>query len=82
MDDVPIEVISWRLASSSPAVNIRLDAAHAGAGGDLASARRGVRQVLFEGYGWRPCTVYDRYKLPVGASFEGPALVEERESTW
>ncbi len=81
MDDVPIEVISWRLASSSPAVNIRLDAAHAGAGGDLASARRGVRQVLFEGYGWRPCTVYDRYKLPVGASFEGPALVEEREST-
>ena len=25
--------------------------------------------------------VYDRYALPVGAEIEGPAMVEEREST-
>jgi len=25
--------------------------------------------------------VYDRYRLGPGASFEGPAIVEEREST-
>jgi N-methylhydantoinase A len=36
---------------------------------------------LFEGAGWTPCTVYDRYALAPGAAFAGPALVEEREST-
>jgi N-methylhydantoinase A/oxoprolinase/acetone carboxylase beta subunit len=25
--------------------------------------------------------VYDRYQLPPGASFSGPAIIEEREST-
>ncbi len=28
-----------------------------------------------------PFTVYDRYALPAGAAFDGPAIVEEREST-
>jgi len=28
-----------------------------------------------------PHTVYDRYRLFAGASFSGPAIVEEREST-
>ena len=27
------------------------------------------------------CAVYDRYALGPGATFNGPALVEEREST-
>ena len=42
---------------------------------------RGQRNVLFETHGWQECTVYDRYALPNGAVFSGPALVEEREST-
>jgi len=37
--------------------------------------------VLFEGLGSVSCAVYDRYALAPGATFEGPALVEEREST-
>jgi N-methylhydantoinase A len=28
-----------------------------------------------------PFTVYDRYRLAPGAQFQGPAIVEEREST-
>jgi N-methylhydantoinase A len=28
-----------------------------------------------------PYTVYDRYKLFPGAEFQGPAIIEEREST-
>ena len=28
-----------------------------------------------------PCSVYDRYLLPVGATCPGPAIVEERECT-
>jgi N-methylhydantoinase A len=31
--------------------------------------------------GFRETPVYDRYLLPSGASFAGPAIVEEREST-
>jgi N-methylhydantoinase A len=37
--------------------------------------------VLFEDHGWRTCPVYDRYALRTGATFSGPALIEEREST-
>jgi N-methylhydantoinase A len=37
--------------------------------------------VLFEGLGSVSCAVYDRYALAPGATFAGPALVEEREST-
>ena len=30
---------------------------------------------------FRPTTVYDRYALLPGAAFDGPAIVEERESS-
>jgi N-methylhydantoinase A len=48
--------------------------------GSLADARRGTRRVRFADE--RPETpVYDRPRLPVGASFDGPAVVEGPEST-
>jgi N-methylhydantoinase A len=81
MEEAPIEVLSWRLACVAPGLDIRLGGAAPAEGADLAAARRGSRPVLFETHGWRDCAVYDRYKLPVGARFEGPALIEEREST-
>ena len=59
----------------------RRQTAPAGAAGSADAARRGTREVLFEGAGALPCAVYDRYALAPGASFDGPALVEEREST-
>jgi N-methylhydantoinase A len=46
-----------------------------------AIQKRGTREVLFEGEGLLPCAVYDRYALVPGTTFDGPALVEEREST-
>jgi N-methylhydantoinase A len=86
LEDLPIEALSWRVACVAPGRDIRLEAA--GAQGrkvegftEAARAVRGNRDVLFEAEGWLPCTVYDRYALAPGASFEGPALVEEREST-
>jgi N-methylhydantoinase A len=79
MEESPIEVLSWRLACVAPGLDIRLGGAAEGT--DLAAARRGTRKVLFETHGWQDCVVYDRYKLPVGVSFAGPALIEEREST-
>jgi N-methylhydantoinase A len=34
-----------------------------------------------EAPGWMETPVYDRYALRPGAAFDGPAIVEEREST-
>jgi N-methylhydantoinase A len=81
VEDTPIEALSWRLACSAPGQTIDL----AGAVPRVASAGppapRAHRRVLFEGAGWQDCPVHDRYALPVGAELDGPALIEEREST-
>jgi N-methylhydantoinase A len=84
VEDLPIEVLSWRLACMAPGQDIRIGhiAPQGGAPAPAAAAaRRGTREVLFDGVGSLPCTVYDRYALAPGATFAGPALVEEREST-
>ncbi|MBX6372700.1 MAG: hydantoinase/oxoprolinase family protein [Acetobacteraceae bacterium] len=81
-EDLPIEALSWRVACVAPGRDIRLERARAkDSFTDSARAVRGKREVMFEGAGWLTCTVYDRYALAPGATFEGPALVEEREST-
>ena len=50
--------------------------------GDVNAARRAVRQVYFaEAGGFVDCPSYDRYQLAAGAVIEGPAIVEEMDST-
>ncbi len=79
--DVPLETITWRLEVSSPRPAIRLDG-KGGGEGDPADARKGEREIyLPEEEGFLAVPVYDRYRLGPGAGFEGPAVVEEREST-
>jgi N-methylhydantoinase A len=80
VEDSPIEVMSWRLACVAPGQDIRIRPP-AIEGDAISAARRGTREVLFEGLGALSCAVYDRYALAPGATFDGPALVEEREST-
>jgi N-methylhydantoinase A len=80
VEDSPIEAMSWRLACLAPGQDIRIKPT-AAKDATTSDARRGTREVLFEGLGSLPCAVYDRYALAPGATFEGPALVEEREST-
>jgi N-methylhydantoinase A len=78
--DVTLEVINWRIVASGPrpAMNIKL-ARESAEGSD---ARKGVRRAYFpECGGYLDTAVYDRYALQPGASFAGPAIVEEREST-
>jgi N-methylhydantoinase A len=49
---------------------------------DPAEARKPDRPAYFpETRGYVQCAVYDRARLPVGARVEGPAVVEEPEST-
>jgi N-methylhydantoinase A len=79
--DVPLEAITWRLEVSAPLPEILLDG-----GGSTAAApneaQKGERAVyLPEEEGFLAVPVYDRYRLSPGVTFEGPAVVEEREST-
>jgi N-methylhydantoinase A len=79
--DVPLETITWRLEVSSPRPVIRLDG-EGGGEGDPDDARKGEREIyLPEEERFLAVPVYDRYRLGPGAGFEGPAVVEEREST-
>ena len=46
------------------------------------SERKGERPVYAADRGFHVrCPVYDRYAVKPGRTFEGPAIVEEREST-
>jgi N-methylhydantoinase A len=79
----PAEPVEW--------VNVRLTALGRiakpglrdwGRGGGTQAAEKGRRPVYFaEGGGFVACPVYDRYLLAAGAVVEGPAIVEELDST-
>jgi len=76
VEDAPIEALTWRLSAASPAQHISLRREASG-----GPAERGQRAVLYENHGQLQAVVLDRYALAPGYSFQGPALVEEREST-
>jgi N-methylhydantoinase A len=79
--DVPLEALTWRLEVVSPRPQIQLDARKDNPRA-LSEAHKGEREIyLPENEGFRNVPVYDRYRLDPGAAFEGPAVVEEREST-
>jgi len=55
---------------------------HRPAARDVEEARKPDRLVYSpESRGYVPCPIYDRARLPVGGRIEGPAVVEEAEST-
>ena len=75
-----IEVVSWRLRASSAAMadEVRLEKSDARAG----HSPIGERAVYFvESGGFKPTPVYSRYGLAVGRKIDGPAIIEEAEST-
>ena len=76
-----VELVHFRIAASGPVAPMALQSLPARDGG-AADARKGHRRVYFpEANGFTDCPVYDRYQLRAGDRFNGPALVEEREST-
>jgi N-methylhydantoinase A len=77
--DVFMEVVSWRVrvAAQTPALRLAWQDGN-GAGESL----KGERLAYFpERGGFVSARVYDRYHLRPGDQLEGPAIVEEREST-
>ncbi len=78
---VPIEIISWRVISSGPKPEVRLQVPQTKSKAAQA-ALKGSRKAYFpELGGYSAIPVYDRYRLFTGESFSGPAIIEEREST-
>ena len=77
---VPIEALNWRVTVSGRPPRL----AFGGGAGPRATADavKTKRRAWFaEAAGWIDTPVYDRYALGPGATFAGPAIVEEREST-
>ena len=74
--DVPIEAISWRVLTRGPDPDLRLIAAPTGDG----EAQKGTRDVWFDD-AYVSTPIYDRYRMGPGTRIDGPAIVEEREST-
>jgi len=78
---VPIEALNWRVTVSAPPPTLAFGGAAAGGGAATAAVKTRRRAWFAEAPGWVDTPVYDRYALGPGATFDGPAIVEEREST-
>jgi N-methylhydantoinase A len=77
--DVDLEVLTWRVVSRGPRPTLDL---RSGAGGHRgATSAKGTRPVWVAGRGFEQVPVLDRYALQPGERIQGPAIVEEREST-
>jgi len=73
---VPVEALNWRVLSSVPRPELRLSPRRPPSG----EPRKGEREAYFPG-GRRVVPVFDRYALEPGTRVDGPAILEEREST-
>lgn len=76
LDDMDIEIVSWRAAAhgGEAARDIRITLAN------RAAAAKAVRKVYFEGR-MMEVAIYDRAALAADQRIEGPVIIEERETT-
>jgi N-methylhydantoinase A len=78
----PIDVVSWRVVAMGPRPRLPLPRAQGEAGSPVTAALKGHRSAYMpEAKGYADVAVFDRYRLAAGGAFQGPAIVEEREST-
>ena len=79
--DSPVEIVNFRVRASLPVKLLELPRL-VGKPTDLRAAHKGERPAFSAlARSFVPFAVYDRYQLFPGASFPGPAIIEEREST-
>ena len=79
LEGIPPEVVNWRCVVLAPVEDIPMGT---DPGSSLKNALKGHREVFFSGNKTKIlCPVYERYDLPLGARLEGPAVIEEQEST-
>ena len=76
--DTPLDILSWRVVARGPRPDLQLPTASASDG----EALKGMRPIYIPSEGaLKPTPVYDRYALQPGDELNGPAIIEEREST-
>lgn len=81
--EVAVEAVSWRVRVSGPRPAFPIGAGERGGTADARKALKGQRPAYFpEAEGFVATPVYDRYRLLPGMELSGPAIVEERESTF
>lgn len=73
-----MEAITWRVSAEGP--KPVLDIREASGASNLTPPGKGARKAFFDGK-FHDTPVYDRYALRPGDRIEGPAIIEEREST-
>ena len=80
--DQPLEIVNWKVEATGPEAGLGDGYRLVAAGQAAGPALKGRRRAYFPAAaGYIDCPVYDRYALEPGMTIDGPALVEEREST-
>jgi len=74
-----MEMVTWRLVVQGPIPEMKVEQFSTTKGDE--EAYKGTRKVFFEETGYLDCPVYDRYALKPNEKFDGPAIIEETEST-
>ena len=74
--DEALEIVSWKVEATGSEAPL----AYQGMRGGALGREKRSRPVWF-GDAFVDCDVLDRYAIDVGATIEGPAVIEEREST-
>ncbi|WFU92183.1 hydantoinase/oxoprolinase family protein (plasmid) [Rhizobium sp. CC1099] len=75
--NTPVDIISWRVIAAGPKPRFDLPETPRG----TKTALKGYRKIYVPDIGYTEVPVYDRYNLSAGQKFDGPAVIEEREST-
>ena len=79
IEGMSLEMVTWRVVvqGAIPKMEVKQFSKTS----SNAKAYKGTRKVFFEETGYVDCSVYDRYALQPNEKFEGPAIIEEMEST-
>ena len=79
IDDVPAEVVTWRLSAWAPVTGVAPDLAAPAGGEATPIARRTVRFGRDREPG--EVAIYERAGLPAGTRLAGPVIISEAETT-
>jgi len=75
--DIPLEITNWRLTASIPRKPVSL--AFQASGEEVLQGRRDLH---LPGFGRVSAKIVNRYALSPGMKLQGPAIFEERESSF
>jgi N-methylhydantoinase A len=76
---VPVEIVNLRIVAMG--IIPKPDLPRIERAGSLVDARKPNRKVWFKDTGFVDTDIYERDLLPVGATFEGPAVIEQPDTT-